>query len=508
MPHHQVVIVGAGPTGLLLAGDLAQAGIDVAVLEKRDGESNLTRAFAVHARTLEVLDMRGIAEDLIESGKPVSRVGLTERLGIEMSTLPTRFPFVLVTPQYRTEEVLRRRAIESGAAIKSGRRVVEVTQDDDLVRLTVEDGDGQVEETADWVVGTDGAHSRVREELGIPFDGKLAAPAMILADVRFDTPPRQVPKVNANAAGFAFIADFGDGYHRVICRAAGDDRPDDVPVTESEVRDLLISIFGSDFGMSEVRWTSRFHSDERQAARYRAGRVFLAGDAAHVHTPAGGQGMNIGMQDAANLSWKLVATIDGWAPPGLLDSYEAERHPIGADVVRASGMLFRLGTLRWAPSRWLRNIAMGAALNIPLFGRRAAGRVSGIATRLPGTSGDIGARAPDVRLTGATPRLYEALRSGRFVLIASEDSGLRPPPELAEHTVVVRPELDRVPTMLVRPDGYIVWSQRTGRGAPPQWFLEHWFPKEWFPTEGFPAESSPTGSLPSSKPSAATDHRR
>lgn len=177
MAHHQVVIVGAGPTGLLLAGDLAQAGIDVAILEKRDRQSNLTRAFAVHARTLEVLDMRGIADDLVALGNPAPRLRLTDRVAIDLSRLPSRFPFVLVTPQYHTEKVLRRRAIEAGAVIEPGHRVVSLTQDGDGVRLTVETADGHREETADWVVGTDGAHSTVRTSLDIAFDGELVAPA-------------------------------------------------------------------------------------------------------------------------------------------------------------------------------------------------------------------------------------------------------------------------------------------------------------------------------------------
>ncbi|MFD0556239.1 2-polyprenyl-6-methoxyphenol hydroxylase-like FAD-dependent oxidoreductase [Stackebrandtia endophytica] len=479
MAHHQVVIVGAGPTGLLLAGDLAQAGIDVAILEKRDRQSNLTRAFAVHARTLEVLDMRGIADDLVALGNPAPRLRLTDRVAIDLSRLPSRFPFVLVTPQYHTEKVLRRRAIEAGAVIEPGHRVVSLTQDGDGVRLTVETADGHREETADWVVGTDGAHSTVRTSLDIAFDGELVAPAMILADVRFDEPPPHPPQVNANAAGFAFIAEFGDGYHRIVCRANGDDRSDEVPVTEAEIRDLLTAVFGSDFGMSEIRWTSRFHSDERQAARYRDGRVFLAGDAAHVHTPAGGQGMNIGIQDAANLGWKLAAAVDGWAPPDLLDSYEAERHPIGTDVMRGSGRLFRLGTLRSAPSRLLRNVGLAAALNVPPIRRRAAETVSGIGTRLPGGDGDIGGRAPDVQLTGPVPRLYEALRAGRFVLMTPEDSGVRPSPEAADHTVVVHPRLAAVPTMLIRPDGYIAWSRRQPDSIDPQWL-----PMDWRPLTG------------------------
>lgn len=468
----QVAIVGAGPTGLMLAGDLAEAGIDVVILEKRNGQSNLTRAFAVHARTLETLDMRGVADRLLPLGSRGGEVRLVGDVGIKLENLPSRFNFLLTSPQYHTENVLRERALAAGAEIRHGHEVTGLDQDSEAVHLEVTGPDGSTHRhSAAYVVGTDGAHSTIRRLIEVPFPGRLAAPAMILADVRFSDPPKSAPRVNANRAGFAFIAPFGDGYHRIVCRANGDTRPDDAPVTEEEIRALLISVFGTTFGMSEPRWVSRFHSDERQADRYRVGRVLLAGDAAHVHTPAGGQGMNVGIQDAANLAWKLTAELQGWAVPGLLDSYEAERHPIGAAVMTASSRLFRAGSLRSLPAIWLRNIVIATALAIPAVQRKAAGMISGIGVDLPvpqRAGPDAGKRAPDLPLRDEG-RLFEALRPGRFALV-TDDPDVRPPAEIAHHTDVVCPAGPEWPAILVRPDGYILWSGR--EKGPPVWMVD------------------------------------
>ncbi|CAM3135961.1 FAD-dependent monooxygenase [Stackebrandtia soli] len=466
MSQHRddVVIVGAGPTGLLLAGDLAEAGCAVTVLEKRDGESNLTRAFAVHARTLETLDARGLADELIATGHREGRLRLFGGADLRVETIDSRFPFVLITPQYHTERLLRRRALDAGAKILTGRTVTDVGQDDSGVTVIARTPEGtEVEHRSSYLVGTDGVRSTVREALGLPFPGRLAIGSMVLADVAFDDPPRETVTVNGTSAGFVFIAPFGDGYHRVIYRTFGDTRPEDAPVEPEEIRRLLLAVFGRDFGMADVRWTSRFHSDERQVPRYRVGRVFLAGDAAHVHSPAGGQGMNAGLLDAANLSWKLAAAVHGWAVPGLLDSYSAERHPIGKDVLRASGMILRVGLLRSAIARSVRNAVVGTMLRLPPVMGRATRLVSGVGVRLPVPSGvgsAVGRRAPDVLVRpesadGAT-RLYEVLRAGKFVYIASSHGEV--PPELVEHVVSVRPQGSDGWALLVRPDGYIAWA--------------------------------------------------
>jgi 2-polyprenyl-6-methoxyphenol hydroxylase-like FAD-dependent oxidoreductase len=474
----EVLVVGAGPTGLLLAGDLARAGVAVTVLERRAGTSNLTRAFAVHARTLEELDARGVADELVRTGQRVSSLRAFGRLQVDLSGLPSRFPYVLVTPQYETERVLERRARELGARIVHGAELTSLRQDRDGVTAVVrETGTGpappagsgeQVEETwrAAYLVGADGVHSMVRNALGLPFPGHSAITSVMLADVRLADPPAEVLSAGSARAGFAFMAPFGDGWYRVIAWHRHHPLPDDAPVDLEEMREVMRAALGGDFGMGDARWTSRFHSDERQAPRYRVGRVFLAGDAAHVHSPAGGQGMNTGLQDAANLGWKLAAVLRGRASDGLLDSYEAERHPVGRMVLRGSGALLRLALLGSAPVRAVRDAVASAAVKVPPVRDRFAGAVSGIAIayRTPrGAHRLAGRRAPDVRLAGGGPaRLYEALRGGRFVLVTPAGAGAGGAggavPGGWDGEVEVVTAAEATPTMLVRPDGYVAWA--------------------------------------------------
>src|SRR5919108_1233361 len=325
-----VLVVGAGPTGLLLAGDLAAAGIACTVLERRADESNLTRAFAVHARTLELLDARGIADDLVATGTTVGTLRLFGKFQLDLSRLPSRFPFVLITPQYHTERLLTERAAALGAEIAHGAEVVGLRQDGGGVEVDVRQQGGTTRtRRAAYLVGADGVRSTVRQALGLPFPGRAVVRSMILADVRLDHAPAEVLTANASGDAFAFVAPFGDGWYRVIAWDRRRQLPDGAPVDPAEPPDVTRRAPGTDLGMGDPRWMSRFHSDERQAPSYRVGRVFLAGDAAHVHSPAGGQGMNTGLQDAANLSWKLAQVVGGHASPELLDSYQAERHPVG-----------------------------------------------------------------------------------------------------------------------------------------------------------------------------------
>lgn len=253
---------------------------------------------------------------------------------------------------------------------------------------------------------------------------------------------------------------FGDGYYRVIGWHRGRDISEREPVDLAEVKEITRLALGRDFGMHDARWLSRFHSDERQAPAYRVGRVFLAGDAAHVHTPAGGQGMNTGMQDAANLGWKLAAAVTGHAGPELLDSYQAERHPVGRTVLRSSGGIVRLAM---AKRPW--TLAARAAL-VAFLGavaparRKIAGQITGIGYRYPTPRGAhrlTGTRVPDVALAGGT-RLHEALRGGRFVLISPEPARESYGKGSAGRLAVARWVGDRRTTVLVRPDGYVAWA--------------------------------------------------
>ncbi|MEV5575815.1 FAD-dependent monooxygenase [Spirillospora sp. NPDC052269] len=458
-----VVIVGAGPAGLLLAGDLASAGMDCTVLERRADVPNLTRAFAVHARTLETLHIRGVADELLKTGRRVGSVRVPGGSRLDLAALPGRFPFVLVTPQYETERVLERRALDAGARIVRGAEVVGLRQDGDAAQVRYRKDGREESVRAAYVVGADGVRSTVRDAVGLPFPGQSVLRSVMLADVRLSDPPEELLTVGGSGDSLAFIAPFGDGWYRVIGWSREHQVPDSAPVDSRELRTILRDVLGSDHGMGEVRWMSRFHSDERQAPRYRVGRVFLIGDAAHVHSPVGGMGMNTGIQDAANLGWKLVAQVHGDAPSWLLDSYHEERHPVGRAVLLGSGALLRGLLLEGRAARFGRDVLLGLVTRIPPVARRMAGLVSGIGISYHAPRGShrlTGRRAPDVRLAGGG-HLYEALRDGRFVLVVATN-------DPAVTYLVDRHWAGRVrcvpagaptrSTVLVRPDGYIAWA--------------------------------------------------
>jgi 2-polyprenyl-6-methoxyphenol hydroxylase-like FAD-dependent oxidoreductase len=458
-----VLIVGAGPTGLLLAGDLADAGLAVTVLERRKDEMPWTRAFVVHARTLELLDARGVADELIATGQTLSTQVLFGNVKVDLSRLPSRFPFLLTTPQYETERVLEARARKLGAAILTGTEATGLRQDATGVAVDARevDGAGRVWRAA-YLVGADGLDSTVRKALGLPFPGRPVMESIMLADVRLADPPPNVLMASAVRGAFAFVAPFGDGWYRIFAWDHDRQRPGNAPVELEEVRAITRKALGSDFGMHDPRWLSRFHSDERQVPRYRVGRVFLIGDAAHIDTPAGAQGMNTGLQDAANLSWKLAAAVQGWAPPWLLDTYQPERYRAGRLARRSSGALVRVVMLRSWPMRTLRKLATTVVRMGPVS-RRVAGVMSGIDLRYPAPRGaprQVGTRAADIPLEhhdGGPTRLYEVLRSGHFALVTPGD---RPalPANVAEHVDVVTRADGGRSTVLVRPDGYIGWT--------------------------------------------------
>ncbi|WP_406445348.1 FAD-dependent monooxygenase [Streptomyces sp. NBC_01613] len=461
-----VIVVGSGPTGLLLAGDLATAGVRVTLLERRAHHiSNLSRAFVLHARALEQLDARGLADGLEALGQPLDRLRLFGRLTVDLAPLPSRFNHLLVLPQYEVEKVLERRAVEAGVDFRYETEMTALSQDAEVVSVEVRTPAGETETLrAAYVVGTDGMRSAVRDAIGLPFPGHSVIRSVVLADVLLDEQPDTLLTVNTVGDAFAFIAPFGDGYYRVIGWNRSRNVSDDEPLELDEVKEIARLALGRDYGMRDARWMSRFHSDERQAPAYRVGRVFLAGDAAHVHTPAGGQGMNTGLQDAANLGWKLAQVVNGHASSALLDTYQAERHPVGRSVLRSSGGIVRLAMAKRPWTLALRSVLTTVLNNVAPARRKAVGRLTGIGYDYAAPRGShrlTGTRVPDVALQGG--RLYEALRGGHFVLItpeAHEEQGAR-----KDRLAVERWASDRRTTVLVRPDGYVAWAADSADAA-------------------------------------------
>ena len=470
-----VVIVGAGPTGLILAAELALAGVRCVVLERRSGPRDDSRAICLHARSMEALDLRGQAGIFADAGLAVPSFPLGPRgVKIDFGTLDSDFPYMLDLPQSQIERLLLARVLDLGAEVRWSATVTGVTQDDAGVTVAMADG-GQVR--ADYVVACDGVRSFVRDATAIPFPGIHNPGSVILADLRLDGLPMDSAYGDLSPNGMLLVFPFRDGTCRLVLY---DFARADVPVTESvplaEVTDGLRRVVGQDFGPREMNWSGRYRSESRQVPAYRAGRVLLAGDAAHAHSPAGAQGMNTGLQDAVNLGWKLAATLGGWGPEWLLDSYNAERHPVGAAVLALTGRQFRLNTVRSPTGRALRWAVHRLIVPLPPVQARLASDYSGISIRYPpaqpaagpGEAGGrsahrlAGARLPRGRLTFADSSVvsvYDLFRDGKFVLFdQSAEGGPAVLPDRVRN-VGYQECSPRLPAaMLVRPDGYVAWA--------------------------------------------------
>ncbi|WP_217166244.1 FAD-dependent oxidoreductase [Streptomyces sp. AC512_CC834] len=470
-PEQSVIVVGAGPTGLALACELAAAGVSCTVLERRLKTSTQSRAMGLYSRTMEVLDLRGHADALVALGRPVSRMVPARDAAVDFAELDTRFPYLNVVPQSRTEEVLQQRALDLGVAIERDAEVHGLEQDASGVTLQVRTGTGEWAESADFVVGCDGAHSAVRELSGIAFRGRTYEIAPILADVRLSKPPPDDVLMVTGNGGIMVSVPYGDGVYRLA--VARRDRPwTREPVTLEELSELLTRSLGFDPQPYDPTWLARFKIHQRIADQYRTGRVLLAGDAAHLHSPLGGQGLNLGIQDAVNLGWKLAAEVQGWAPTGLLDSYETERRPQAERILRATDRATQLATTPSAALTALRRTVFAKALSRRRVRRFAAASVSGLRAGYGrrGVGGPrlrAGQRVPDLtlpRTDDAPVRLYELMRDGRFVLLDLADDGRaalltqawgsRVSPVRVDGGI---PELAGVSTLLVRPDGYAAW---------------------------------------------------
>jgi 2-polyprenyl-6-methoxyphenol hydroxylase-like FAD-dependent oxidoreductase len=433
----QVLVVGAGPTGLVLAAQLLARGINTRIIDKGSGPPPQSRALGIHARTLELLDVMGLAESFIDHGHQVRRIrmyaGGRNLLNLDMSRNGSRYGFILHLPQSETETLLRARVRELGGIIEDGVELVRLDQDSDVVHATIRDCSGRESEIgAGYLIGCDGAHSRVRHELGIAFEGQPYAQDWLLADVALDGFERE------DQVHFFFrpnglpLACIPMGMHRwrVVMSNAGD-RGGQPPSLE-EIQELVEQRAPRRISITDPSWLACFRCQLRSTDTYRSGRVLLAGDAAHIHSPAGGQGMNTGMMDAHNLAWKLALVADGRAPDSLLDTYGQERIPVASNVLGLTDKIVRLSTMRNPVKRAVRDTLLPSVTRLPAVQSRAARRLSQVSVAYPSSSliradhlwrqPSPGQRVPDieVRTEAGLTRLYEVLGRGRHVLLVSD----------------------------------------------------------------------------------------
>ena len=451
-----VLVVGAGPTGLTAAGDLARSGRSVVVLERWPAINPSSRAFATMARTLEVFDARGIADELLAHAHKASGVTIFGGARIDLTHLDSPYQFAMITPQTNIDRALGAYAAAQGAEIRRGVEVVALDQDPEGMTVTAR-GDAEQRWRAKYLIGADGAHSTVRTLLGVDFPGKTILSSIVLADVKLAQGPTGGGlTLGSTRNEFAFLAPYDRDWYRTMVWDRNNQVPDRQSLDREEIVDVLARAMGADLGVLEVGWKSRFHCDERQVAQYRHGRVFLAGDAAHVHSPMGGQGMNTGIQDAANLAWKIDAVLAG-ADDTVLDSYHNERYPIGKRVLLQSGMMARGVTLHPRVSRRFRNLLAPKLLRVPRIRDEVAGSFAGTTLRYRRRAGEsalVGTRATQIPLTGRPQeRLTELQRAPGFVLI--RESGRSALDVIDLHQAE---RSDSGPAVLVRPDGYVAWA--------------------------------------------------
>ena len=466
MREHAVVIAGAGPTGLMLAGELALAGVDVVIVERRPNQ-NLpgSRAGGLQSRTLEVLDQRGIVDRFLAEGQKAQVAGFAATR-LDISDFPTRHNYGLALWQNQIERILAEWVSELEVPVLRGREVTGFRQDDGGVDVELSDG---APLRAQYLIGCDGGRSPVRKAAGIDFPGWDPTTSHIIGEVEMTEQPTW--GLRHDALGISALAKSDDGSRvRVMLTEQQLDRTSEP--TLRDVKEALVAVYGTDFGAHDPSWISRFTDMTRQAATYRDRRVFLAGDSAHVHYPAGGQGLNTGVQDAVNLGWKLAQVIKGTSPATLLDTYHAERHPVAARVLRNT--MAQVELLRRLNDRIkaLRDI-MSELIAMDEPRRRLAAEITGLGVHYDLGEGHplLGRRMPDLDLvTNDGPRrVFSLLHHARPVLVNLGEPG----------SIEITPWSDRVqlvdasyagawelpvlgavaaPTaVLVRPDGYVAW---------------------------------------------------
>ncbi len=465
MTQHAVVLAGGGPTGLMLAGELALAGVDVAIVERRKSQDLAgSRAGGLHSRTLEVLDQRGLADRFLSQGKMAQVLGFNS-VPLDISDFPTRHNYGLGLWQNRIEQLLAGWVSELGVPIHRQHDVTGFAQDDTGVDVQLSDGPVL---RAEYLVGCDGGRSLVRKAAGIEFPGWEATTSWLIAEVAMSKEPDW--GLRRDALGIHGLNRLeGGGPVRVVLTEqrlgpAGE-------ATLGELSEALTAVYGTDYGVHNPTWISRFTDMTRQAAAYRDRRVLLAGDAAHVHPPVGGQGLNLGVQDAVNLGWKLAQVVNQTSPDSLLDSYHAERHPVAARVLRNTMAQMALRRPDERTKALSDTVSELVRMDEPR--RRLAAEMSGLGIHYDFGEGHplLGRRMPDLDLvTSQGPRrLFTLLHEARPVLLNFEVPGGF---DLTPWATRVRlfnaqyvgtwelPALGPVAApaaVLIRPDGYVAW---------------------------------------------------
>jgi 3-(3-hydroxy-phenyl)propionate hydroxylase len=481
MTEHAVVIAGGGPAGMMLAAELALAKVDVAILERR-GDHVLadSRAGGLHSRTIEVLDQRGVADRFLAEGQPVQAATFGTTV-MDMSDFPTRHPYSLALFQNRIERIMAAWVAELPVRIYYGCEVTGFAQDDTGVEVRQSGGERL---RARYLVGCDGGRSLIRKAAGIEFPGWDATRSNLIAEVEVTEEPP--PGVRHDATGVHGLHRLEDGKFRVVTteqQLGSGGEP-----TLRDLSEALIAVYGTDFGIHNPTWISRFTDMTRQAAAYRDRRVLLAGDAAHVNYPAGGQGLGLGVQDAVNLGWKLAQVVNGTSPESLLDTYHAERHPVAARALRYTMAQTALQRHDERIKAVVDVVSELASMDEPR--KRLAGLISGLDVHYELGEGHplLGRRMPDLDLVTADGplRVFELLHGAKPVLLNLGQPG----------DVDITPWADRVqlidasyqgewelpvlgvvsaPTaVLIRPDGYVAWvGDGTDVGLPDA--LATWF---------------------------------
>ncbi|MEU3277728.1 rifampin monooxygenase [Streptomyces antibioticus] len=454
-----VIVVGAGPTGLMLAAELRLHGVRVLVLERDPEPTPVVRALGLHVRSIEVMDQRGLLERFLAHGTQHRVGGFFAGLGTRWpDRLDTAHSYVLGIPQTVTDRLLAEHATDLGAEIRRGSELVGLSQDDDGVTAELADG---TRLRARHLVGCDGGRSTVRKLLGVGFPGEPARVETLLGEMRVTTEQEElaavVARVRETEKRFG-LGPLGDGAYRVVVPADGVAEDRTVPPALDDFKRQLRAYAGTDFGVHAPRWLSRFGDATRQAERYRVGRVLLAGDAAHIHPPTGGQGLNLGVQDAFNLGWKLAAEVAGWAPPELLDSYHAERHPVATAVLDNTRAQMEL--MSTAPGPQAVRRLLSELIGFEDVNRYLIEKITAIGVRYDFGDGDghglLGRRMRDITLKRG--RLYELTRTGRGLLLDQTGQlSVAGWADRVDHVVDVSEELD-VPAVLLRPDGHVAWA--------------------------------------------------